>query len=202
MAVSNGLTACGVRRVTFADSRLELARRTAIDKPDGAILQSDLEELVSLDARRRGITDLTGLEYCANLSRLVLSDNGIRDISPLVSLSKLNVVMLNGNPLSTESLTTHVPQLEEMGVLVSLSTQLQDPALRAGRLATQGRYVEALEEYIARPSRSTLTFPILYILRSFLYEMLEQPDNALDDLATAIALDSDSPAGYTARAAF
>ncbi len=146
MAVSNGLTACGVRGVTFADSRLELARRTAIDKPDGAILQSDLEELVSLDARRRGITDLTGLEYCANLSRLVLSDNGIRDISPLVSLSKLNVVMLNGNPLSTESLTTHVPQLEEMGVLVSLSTQLQDPALRAGRLATQGRYEAALEE--------------------------------------------------------
>jgi hypothetical protein len=83
----------------------------------------------------------------------------------LVSLSKLKTVMLNGNPLSTESLTTYVPELEERGVLVSLWTDIQDPALRGSRWATEGRYEEALKEYSSAialdPDR-----PLLYSLRS------------------------------------
>jgi hypothetical protein len=58
LALSSGAAGCAAR-VTFADSRLELAIRDAIDKPDGPILQTDLEELVFLDAGGRGITDLT-----------------------------------------------------------------------------------------------------------------------------------------------
>jgi hypothetical protein len=49
LALSSGAASCGAR-VTFADSRLELAIRDAIDKPDGPILQSDLEGLAFLDA--------------------------------------------------------------------------------------------------------------------------------------------------------
>ncbi len=52
--------------VTFPDANLEAAIREAIDKPEGLIFTSDLDELTSL--KTKGITDLTGLEYCSNLT--------------------------------------------------------------------------------------------------------------------------------------
>lgn len=47
--------------ITFADPSLEAAIRKVVDKPEVAILSSDLEWLTSLDASQRDITDLTGL---------------------------------------------------------------------------------------------------------------------------------------------
>ena len=82
LALILSLSACGgpehveeedeeeVLEITFPDSNLEAAIRAAIGKPEGSILPSDLEGLTSLDASERGITDLTGLEYCTNLTEL------------------------------------------------------------------------------------------------------------------------------------
>ena len=43
----------------------------------------------------RGITDLTGIEYATNLTRLSLDHNPIADISPLASLTKLKTLNLS-----------------------------------------------------------------------------------------------------------
>jgi len=161
------LSACGgspveEEEVAFPDTNLEIAVRKAIDKPEGAALSSDLEELTNMVASQRGITNLTGLEHCTGLTVLNLYDNKISDLSPLASLTNLTELYLcsnqisdisplanltsltvlglhfnqlsdlspvasltnltelrcSGNPLNTESVSLHIPQLEERGVEV------------------------------------------------------------------------------------
>ena len=107
--------------VTFPDANLEAAIREAINKPQGSIYPSDLGALTALDARERGISDITGLEYCVNLQVLYLWENNISDISPLVANSGLSAgdtVDLRDNPLSTTSVNVFIPQLEARGVTV------------------------------------------------------------------------------------
>ena len=84
----------------FPDPNLDALVRKAIDKPEGAILPSELEGLTSLEASERGITDLNGLEYCTNLTDLNLWDNRIRDISPLASLTNLTHLIVGHNQIS------------------------------------------------------------------------------------------------------
>jgi len=106
-------------QVTFPDVNLEAAIREAINNPEGPIYFSGLESLTTLEAQERGISDLTGLEYCVNLEYCDLRSNNISDISPLVENSGLSVedtVYLNGNPLSTTSINVYIPQLDIRGV--------------------------------------------------------------------------------------
>ena len=96
-----------------------------------------------LEAGNYDIQDLTGLEYCVNLSYLYLNSNNISDISALVGLTNLRSLYLSGNnisdisplvensglsngdrvdlrgsPLSTTSMDVYIPQLEAKGVYV------------------------------------------------------------------------------------
>jgi len=89
------LSACGPKEVTFPDLELEAVIRDAIDKPEGSILASDLEGLTSLFDLSKSITDLTGLEYCTDLTRLHLGDRcQISDLSPVASLANLRSLHL------------------------------------------------------------------------------------------------------------
>jgi titin len=86
--------------VTFPDPNLEAAIREAIGKPTGDIYRSDLLGLTLLNASSRGITDLTGLEYCTSLTHLNLFNNQISDLSPLSGLTSLRIVYLGYNQIS------------------------------------------------------------------------------------------------------
>jgi hypothetical protein len=55
----------------------------------------------TLDAADAGITDLSGLEYCRDLSWVDLSGNPIMDITPLWLLPSLWSINLNGTAIST-----------------------------------------------------------------------------------------------------
>jgi len=98
--------------VTFPDPNLEAAIRDAIGKPEGDIYQSDLEGLTELHASVRGIADLTGLEYCTNLSRLHLYRNQISDISPLSGLTNLQRLWLDENEISDISPITGLTNIQ------------------------------------------------------------------------------------------
>jgi len=89
--------------VFFPDPNLESALREAIGRPTGRIYKSDLEGLTSLSASYRGITNLTGLEYCINLRSLDLHGNQISDISALAGLVKLEWLDLSYNRISNIS---------------------------------------------------------------------------------------------------
>ena len=87
--------------VTFADENLEAAIRDALGKrPGEAITSTGLARLWWLDASKRGITDLSGIEYCSSLTGLYLSSNQISDLSPLAYLTNLVHLRLRNNQIS------------------------------------------------------------------------------------------------------
>jgi Leucine-rich repeat (LRR) protein len=68
------------------------------------------------------IVDITALGGLLELTTLSLKSNLIEDISPLVGnagLSSGDQVALEGNPLSAESINTHIPALQARGVTVT-----------------------------------------------------------------------------------
>ena len=81
--------------------------------------------LENLFAASNRITDLSPLAILAELREIDLRNNRVSDISPLVANAELGAddwVALDGNPLSEESLNTHVPALLDRGVKVSVGT--------------------------------------------------------------------------------
>ena len=96
----NGSTTTLTAYIAFPDSNLEAVVREAINKPEGPFNVSDLEPITTLNAQNKGISDITGLEYCANLQVLELRDNNISNISPLASLINLRELGLWGNNIS------------------------------------------------------------------------------------------------------
>jgi len=71
--------------------------------------------------RRTPIIDISPLETVSGLESVWLSDNLIEDIGPLVrnsSLGEGDLLHIEGNPLSDQSVNEHIPALEARGVEV------------------------------------------------------------------------------------
>ncbi len=84
----------------FPDKSLEAAIREALDKPVGGITAEELATIETFNASNLGIADLSGIQYCVNLTYLDLGDNEITDISPLADLTNLIYLHLNDNEIS------------------------------------------------------------------------------------------------------
>jgi Leucine-rich repeat (LRR) protein len=113
------LFGCGPKTgtsVTFPDPNLEAAIREAINKPEGPIYTSDLEALTTLAARFKGISDLTGLEYCVNLERNDLEGNNISNLSALAGLTNLSSLNLSGNNITNLSPLATLTNLRELSL--------------------------------------------------------------------------------------
>jgi Leucine-rich repeat (LRR) protein len=102
--------------VTFPDPNLEAAIRDATGKPTGDIYQSNLLDLTSLDANIKNISNLSGLEYCVNLTWLSIFGNQITDISPLASLTNITYLQLWGNQICDVSPLASLNQLTWLGL--------------------------------------------------------------------------------------
>jgi Leucine-rich repeat (LRR) protein len=101
--------------VTFPDRNLDEAVRSALEKQAGEeITAADLANLSRVDAGKRGITDLTGIQYCINLDGIELQENQINDISALSSLSKLTLLALHENQISDISALSSLTNLIEL----------------------------------------------------------------------------------------
>ena len=76
---------------------------------------ANLMNLESLDLAYNSISDISALANLINLTYLNLSDNTISDLSPLVANTGLggeDEIFVQNNPLSAESLATHLPALQ------------------------------------------------------------------------------------------
>ena len=95
--------------IDFPDAHLEavIAAELAVAWPNA----DDILDLVVLDANACAISDLSGLEYAANLTELDLSDNGISDIWALTSLTNLSVLQLDNNPLDRAAYCVCLPRI-------------------------------------------------------------------------------------------
>ena len=86
--------------VKIPDAGLRAAIESALSKEAGdPITEVEMASLTSLDASRRAIRDLTGLEYATHLTALNLMDNQIVDVSFLQWLNRLTRLELAGNAI-------------------------------------------------------------------------------------------------------
>ena len=101
--------------VKFTDPNLEKAVRDALKIPAGQpITKEKMKELKSLDASKRSISNLTGLEHAVKLQWLNLANNNISDISPLsklINLKMLDIVINNVIDISPLSNLTDLREL-------------------------------------------------------------------------------------------
>lgn len=95
----------GDDEISIPDANLEKVVRETIVKPTGKITESDMLDIFSLNARKKNIEDLSGLEYARNLKTLELGENyKISDITPLSGLTKLEKLELDENILDDKDL--------------------------------------------------------------------------------------------------
>ena len=127
------------------DPALRAAVRETLRMPDDVSLtQSDMKRLTELDAERSQITNLTGLEYATDLTRMSLGGNPISDVSPLAHLVQLRSLNMASCQISDirplvnlarlESLRLHHNQIEDITPLANLTT-LTDLWLMFNRIA-------------------------------------------------------------------
>jgi internalin A len=109
--------------VNFPDPALDEEIRAAIDKPNGPINESDLVNLEELVAYGKGISDLTGLQYCTKLKELNLDANQISDLSPISNLTNLNFLSLYENEISD---ITPLSGLNNLTTLCLYNNQISD----------------------------------------------------------------------------
>jgi len=116
--------------VTFPDSNFEALIRQTLGKPSGDITDADLATITTLRGRYKDITNITGIEYCVNITFLDLYNNGqISDISQLSGLTKLVELYLGQNDITDISALTNMFNLE---VLQINNNNINDISLISG----------------------------------------------------------------------
>jgi len=117
--------------VNFPDPNLEAAVREEIGKPTGDILDTDLvgTGFTLLSAVGDGIVDLTGLEYCTDLTDLNLYSNQISDISALAGLTNLTNLRLGSNQISDVSALSGLTNLSSLSLY---NNQISDLSALSG----------------------------------------------------------------------
>ena len=82
-----------------------------------------------LDLNNNNVSDLSPLAGLTNLWRVSLINNNVSDLSPLVEntgLRRGTYIFLGGNPLSYQSIHTHIPILQSRGISVEFDNQAQE----------------------------------------------------------------------------
>ena len=131
--------------VDIPDENLRRVLEETLGKAAGEeITDADLRGLRTLNARRREIVDLAGLEHATGLESVNLDINHIKDVSPLASATGLQVLNVQWNrvsdlaPLATlvelRSLSLRNNEIEEVSALADI-TSLTSLALGANRVS-------------------------------------------------------------------
>ncbi|TWT52306.1 Internalin-A precursor [Thalassoglobus neptunius] len=90
--------------VSISDPNLERVIRELLKKKQiekEKIDSADLKTIYIMDARGEGIESLQGLEFCTNLSELMLSENRISDLSPIANLINIQSLSLSKNQIKS-----------------------------------------------------------------------------------------------------
>ncbi len=100
------------------DENLRAALRDKLNQPYGDLYVTDLQSITSMDVSDRGISDITGLEFCTNLGRIDLSNNSIMSLAPLALMhhpltgTSLREVNLANNLISDITPLRELTQIE------------------------------------------------------------------------------------------
>ena len=92
-----------------------------------------LTSLIDLSFQNNSISDISVLAGLSNLRSLYLHDNNISDLSSLVANAGLgsgDLVIVEANPLSYQSIHTYIPTLQSRGVTVEFDKRTPRPPLK------------------------------------------------------------------------
>jgi hypothetical protein len=87
----------------FPDPNLEAAvRQQVFAKRHNSepLVEADVVNVSTIDAKHRGITNLAGLEKCRSLAMLDIAGNSVTDLSPLSNLARLQFLDAQSNRIS------------------------------------------------------------------------------------------------------
>ena len=90
---------------------------------------AELTNLTSLRFENNSVSDISPLAELTNLTSLRFWNNSVSDISPLVANTELGSgvkINVKNNPLSYRSIHTHIPILQERGVIVEFDDQVKE----------------------------------------------------------------------------
>ena len=127
--------------VNIPDPNLRAAVETALGKADGDLITpAEMSTLTELNARDASISNLTGLEFAANLTTLRLHNNHIIDISPLSSLTDLDGLYLDNSNIADISALSGLINLRALGLggnkISDISALASLPQLKRLRLGS------------------------------------------------------------------
>ena len=108
--------------VMFQDENLERVVRSAIKKPTGFILKSEVNKITQLEGIGVSISNLSGLENFTNLTRLVLDPStGDMNTSDFVNISALKGLTNLTKLYLYSNLITNIDALKDLTKLTTLS---------------------------------------------------------------------------------
>lgn len=139
----------------------EILKKKQIDKLDRSkpITEEDLQTVFFLDAPRRGIEKLTGLEKCRNLAQVVLTGNKITDVSPLSGCPNLQSLTLKENKIQDLSPLAGLSKLQYLQLDQNEIRKL-DPLASCtalGSLSVSGNQIESLTPLAELPKLHSLS---------------------------------------------
>jgi Leucine-rich repeat (LRR) protein len=170
LAFAVGLGTSTHAEVRFPDSALEAVVREAIEKPTGAIQQSDLEGLTKITVYQSEVRDLTGVEHCTNLTFLNCQSNKIEQIECLAKMPQLERAWLTHNNISDISALRDLPNLahvslggnpiEDISPLNGKKSlrRLSLYSVKVSETETLATLTELEQLYISRASLTSLEF--------------------------------------------
>ena len=121
--------------VNIPDPNLRRAVEAELGKAEGAeITEQDMLTLTSPNLRKRGISDLTGLEFATNMDWLSISYNSISDLSPVAQMTKLRGLSANGNQIDTISPLANLTNLTHLRVADNKEELSLTPLRRLSKL--------------------------------------------------------------------
>lgn len=124
--ISESIATTHGTKVHFPDPNLQAAIREVLKSPDALITETSLADLTQFEAQDRNISDLSGIEYCINLTELELSHNHrIEDITPLSNLRKLRRIELNHNRIDDLTPLRELTRLEVLGLVANRLTEIR-----------------------------------------------------------------------------
>ena len=108
------------------DANLREAVQEALNlEPDAALTQADMLQLTNFaQGRRRGISDLSGLEHATNLRVLSIHSNSIEDLTPLANLTRLTYLNLGGCRIKDVSPLRNLASLETLDLFANNITDI------------------------------------------------------------------------------
>ena len=122
----SGFTAAA-QGISIPDPGLNAAVRQTLQKPNGQLSLQDLLSLTNLDASRRSVSSLEGLQAALNLTVLNLQFDNLTTLSFPSGLTKLRVLDLSFNPLTNCVFPLGLTNLAELNIEETRLTSLTLP---------------------------------------------------------------------------